>query len=130
MPVLIKSIQNLVILGEYDLQVIKGAVTVAGATLTKSSGVQTVYAPLTQSLPAIECGGKRERKSKDGKNDGGFDAEILVSNPVLNSGLRDVGKLCPIFGGIWTLPGNGRQSEDVETFFPVSLHCFGLLGNS
>lgn len=58
--------------------------------------------------------------------DEGFDAEILVSSPVLKSGLRDVGKLCPMFGGIWAFPGIGKQNEDVEMFFPVSLRYLGL----
>lgn len=93
----------------------------AGATLTQLSGVQTIYAPSTHSLPVIECAIKKGKKGeRKGGAAGEFDAEILVGSPESNSGLRDVGKLCPMFSGIWTPPGSVRQSECVQTFFPVS----------
>lgn len=97
----------------------------AGATLTQSLGVQTIYAPSTQSLPVIECGDKKGKKGeKRNVTAGDFDTEILISSSKSNSGLRDIGKLCPMFSGIWTLPGSSRQSEGAETFFPVCITNF------
>lgn len=90
----------------------KGAVTLAGATLTKSSGLQVVYAPSTHSLPVIEC------VAGNGENKGGeFDAEVTITSQDSNSGLRDVGKLCPMFNSIWTL---SKHSGEGAAFLPVS----------
>ncbi|KAI5842462.1 hypothetical protein DFP73DRAFT_480220 [Morchella snyderi] len=107
--------ETLVILGEYVLEVVTGSITLYGATLTKESGRQTIYAPSTGPLPAIECNRfKGEAEGKDQR----FDAEVIVTD--LNSGLRDIGKIFPLFKGIWTPAGTKpKGTEETVSFFPL-----------
>jgi hypothetical protein len=109
--------ETLVILGEYVLEVVTGSIALYGATLTKESGRQTIYAPSTGPLPVIEC---NRFKGKAEGRDQRFDAEIIVAD--LNSGLRDIGKIFPLFKSIWTPAGTkSKGTEETVSFFPVRL---------
>ncbi|KAG0633026.1 hypothetical protein HOY80DRAFT_1108276 [Tuber brumale] len=94
--------ETLVILGEYELRVRKGVVTISGATLTRHSGCCQVFAPSTHALPEIAC----VKVKKKGE---GSDAEILVTQT--ESGIRNLGRTCPVANGIWApAGGDGRRS--------------------
>ncbi|PWW71636.1 hypothetical protein C7212DRAFT_367157 [Tuber magnatum] len=93
---------TLVILGEYELCVRKGTITISGAKLTREFGHCQVFAPTTHALPEIACvkvKGKRE----------GSGAEILVTQT--ESGVRNLGRTCPVANGIWepSRDGGGRS---------------------
>lgn len=90
------------ILGEYGLCVKKGAITISGAKLTRESGYHQVFAPSTHALPEIAC-----VKVK------GADTEILITKT--ESGLRDLGRTCPVANGIWAPVGGGSG----RSFHPV-----------
>ncbi|KAI5790613.1 hypothetical protein DFH27DRAFT_603036 [Peziza echinospora] len=105
----LRSRETLVIQGEYTLRVLAGTVSIYGTTLGSESGTNVVYAPITHALPVIEAL-KSERRRLDGEK---FDAIISVG--CSNSGLKDVGRICPLFGRIWRPPG--VESED--TFYPL-----------
>jgi len=97
-----------VILGEYGLCVKKGAVTISGAKLTRESGYYQVFAPSTHALPEIAC------VKVKGKGEGP-DTEVLITKT--ESGLRDLGRTCPVANGIWAPVGGGGGGG--RSFHPV-----------
>ena len=105
----LRSRETLVLQGEYTLRVLAGTISIYGTTLGPESGTNVVYAPITHALPVIEAL-KSEKRRLDGET---FDAIIAVG--CSDSGLKDVGRICPLFGRIWKPPG--VESED--TFYPV-----------
>jgi hypothetical protein len=114
------------VLGEYGISVVKGQVTILGATLSAGKSVYTVHAASSHSLPVI-----RFRASKGAK------AEIRLHD--VQHGLRSLGDLSPLFSGLWnyrsawlgsTIEGplnkgeprvSKKQSFHIVIFF-VSLH--------
>lgn len=109
--------ETLAILGEYILEVVFGSIELYGATLTKESGRQTVYAPSTGSLPVIEC---NKLKSNAREEDQQFDAEIVVTGNGRKSGLADIGQTAPMFGGIWSpARTKAERMEENCSFFPL-----------
>lgn len=80
----LKSDESITIVGEYDLQVVKGVITLYGAMLHPERGVQRVYAPSTSALPVIIA-----RKDNS--------AIRLTS---VKSALRKLEKLSPLFRNI------------------------------
>ncbi|KAF8431848.1 hypothetical protein BGX38DRAFT_1277063 [Terfezia claveryi] len=119
----LKASETLVFQGEYSLRVLSGSIQVYGATLTPSSGTHEVWAPSTHALPVIEAlPSKRERKIQE--KDGEFDTEIVVSK--FNSGIRDIGRLWPMFGGVWA-PPNTSNKEDTYHLLTTSTSPPGTL---
>ncbi|KAL7269237.1 Polynucleotide 5'-hydroxyl-kinase grc3 [Rhizina undulata] len=134
--------ETLTFVGQYNLQVKKGAITLAGITLTPDSGTQTVYATATHALPEIKClhplsripsrkGDKKKQKKaqKNDEDDDGPHAVIIVSSH--HSGLGNISKLCPTFNGIWT-PNPGSTDWSGESFVPLitSSYNFSVLSIS
>jgi len=107
--------QNMVLLGQYDLWVKRGVVSVMGAKLHPSSRVYRVYAPSTHSLPVIKCVA-------------GVDGEAEVEIKSCNSGLSHLRDVSPLYQRIWngdntaadkvTLKGISKNSR--RTFSVVS----------
>jgi polynucleotide 5'-hydroxyl-kinase GRC3/NOL9 len=77
-----------VILGQYEISVQKGQITLLGSTLRASKSVHRIYAPSTHSLPVIRC----LATDVDG-------AEIRLHQS--ESGLRSLKALSPLFGKLW-----------------------------
>ncbi|KAG0131576.1 hypothetical protein HOY82DRAFT_333133 [Tuber indicum] len=102
--------ETLVILGEYELRVRKGAITISGAKLTRQSGCCQVFAPSTHALPEIACV-KVKRKGEDS------DAEVLVTQT--ESGIRNLGRTCPVANGIW-VPVGGDGGRSFHPLFTTS----------
>ncbi|CAG8961297.1 hypothetical protein HYFRA_00013758 [Hymenoscyphus fraxineus] len=80
--------ERLVILGQYEMTVQKGEITLLGATLTASKKSYTVYSPSSHSLPVIRC------SATDIKS-----AEICFQPH--KSGLETLQDLSPLFGKLW-----------------------------
>lgn len=91
--------ESVVFIGEYDLQVLEGTVTIYGAILHASEEVYRVYAPSTHALPAIVA-----RRA---------DAEVVLWPPT--KAMRGLSKISPAYRRIWA--GEERK----PTFKPVSL---------
>lgn len=87
--------QRLVILGQYDLTVKRGLITIMGASVTASSTVHRVCAPASHALPVI-----RFSASEEGH------AELSLKQ--CKDGLKDLRLLSPLFDNIW--------NEEVELF--------------
>ncbi|EPE26035.1 hypothetical protein GLAREA_01947 [Glarea lozoyensis ATCC 20868] len=47
--------ERLVILGQYEMLVLKGEITFLGATISATTTVHAIYAPSSHSLPVIRC---------------------------------------------------------------------------
>lgn len=119
----LKASETMVFQGEYSLRVLSGSIQVYGATLTPSSGTHEVWAPSTHALPVIEAL-PRKTGDKVQEKDGEFDAEIVVGK--FNSGIRDIGRLWPMFGGVWA-PPNTTNKEDTYHLLTTSTSPPGTL---
>ncbi|KAF3908461.1 hypothetical protein ABW21_db0203188 [Orbilia brochopaga] len=93
--------ESLVVQGEYRLSVISGVITICGAILDSSSTPLDVIAPSTQALPVIECAPKSKKRKVDAR-DGEYDAVFSIRH--IETGLREVGRICPRFDKIWRSP--------------------------
>jgi polynucleotide 5'-hydroxyl-kinase GRC3/NOL9 len=80
--------KRLVILGEYDVSVRKGQVTLLGATLGPSDSFHRVFALSTHSLPVLRC------LATDTN-----DAEVKLRQ--CDSGLIRMESLSSLFGKLW-----------------------------
>ncbi|KAM3422176.1 hypothetical protein BST61_g2545 [Cercospora zeina] len=78
--------QSVTFLGEFDLQVLTGVVTIYGAMLHPDRGVQRVYAPAVSPLPAIIA-----RKQ-----------ETVIRATSVSSGLGSMERLSPMFRNVGT----------------------------
>ncbi|KAK3671434.1 Polynucleotide 5'-hydroxyl-kinase grc3 [Recurvomyces mirabilis] len=90
----LRNNHSIVCVGEYDLEVQKGLVTVYGATLHPDSGTQRIYAPSTHALPRIIA---RRNGTK-----------LRVSH--VKSTIAKLAKLSPLFRNIWTKNDQLNQS--------------------
>ena len=81
----------LTLIGQYDIWVRKGAISIAGATLRPSSDLHRVYAPSTHALPPIRAL----------RNPFGPQGNAEVTFITFNSGLRALRHLSPNFDRIW-----------------------------
>lgn len=86
--IFINNIKRLVILGEYEITVRKGQVTLLGATLGPSESSYRVFAPSTHSLPVLRC------LATDIN-----DAEIELRQ--CDSGINLLKSLSSLFGKLW-----------------------------
>ncbi|KAI1002845.1 Polynucleotide 5'-hydroxyl-kinase [Podosphaera aphanis] len=81
--------QRLIVLGQYDIFIHKGEITLLGATLKPSKKKYRVFAPLTHALPVIRCLGTSTSN-----------AEISL-HPV-QSDLELLKTLSPLFSNLWS----------------------------
>lgn len=95
--------ESITCIGEYDIQVVRGAVTVYGALLQHPTVPQRVYAPSTHALPQIVA--RRD------------DTTIRLAH--VKSNLRKLEKLSPLFRNIWAAKGSDSAK-----------HTFTLLGTA
>ncbi|KAF7191689.1 Polynucleotide 5'-hydroxyl-kinase grc3 [Pseudocercospora fuligena] len=82
----LKADETVTLVGEYDLEVFQGLVTVYGAMLHPSSGPQKVYAPSISALPTITA-------KKDGT--------IIVCKSCENRALSQLERLSPVFRNVF-----------------------------
>ncbi|KAJ9303910.1 hypothetical protein DTO217A2_6610 [Paecilomyces variotii] len=106
----IREKMNLVAVGQYDIWVKRGVISLMGAKLHPSPNLYRVYAPSTHSLPVIKCVTGIE----------GY-AEVEISS--CHSGIYRLEDLSPLYKRIWnskstaadkvTLKGNSRRTFSV-----------------
>ncbi|KAJ5751613.1 hypothetical protein N7520_008530 [Penicillium odoratum] len=89
----IKEKTNLAIIGQYDLWVKRGVVSLMGAKLPPSPRVYRVYAPSTHSLPIIKCVS-------------GVEGEAEVQIKSCNTGLSRLRDVSPLYQKVW----NGQNT--------------------
>jgi hypothetical protein len=84
------------VLGEFGISVVKGKITILGATLSASGSVYPVFSLLSHSLPVIQSMASESDR-----------AEFQLHHR--SSGLRLLRNISPLFTGIW--PGGGGMRE-------------------
>ncbi|EME77649.1 uncharacterized protein MYCFIDRAFT_200118 [Pseudocercospora fijiensis CIRAD86] len=82
----LKPEETVVLVGEYDLEVPQGVVTIYGAMLHSGLGSQKVYAPSTSALPTITA-----------KRDG----TVILLTSCATRGLSQLERLSPMFRSIF-----------------------------
>lgn len=101
----------MVVLGEYIFKVLKGRVTILGATLSPdgTAGGVHIYAPSSHSLPVI-----RYLESED--------SEVIIRLGQHKSGLRPLKKLSPLFSRLWNESAtvlNGEVGSEGRSSFQI-----------
>ncbi|KAL6721003.1 Polynucleotide 5'-hydroxyl-kinase grc3 [Lecanora helva] len=93
--------ENLVILGQYDLWVRSGAVSIAGAALHPSSKLHRVFAPSTHSISPIRCI----------PNPYGPENPARISILSCKNRMRLLDRIGPRFGRIWNARSHSQEPK-------------------
>jgi polynucleotide 5'-hydroxyl-kinase GRC3/NOL9 len=105
--------QRLVILGQFEISVQKGRITLLGATLQPSKSRYRIYAPLSHSLPVIRCLATDINE-----------AEVCLYQCV--SGLGHLKSLSPLFGRLWN-DGSGPLGQEYKTLLKLEKSTFQIV---
>lgn len=100
--------QTLAIVGQYDIWVRKGAISLSGALLRASSKLHRVYAPTTHAIPVI-------RPSLDPYGSGPQMSEVTFFS--CTSGLRSLKRISTSFGRIWNAPTSEAAAAETSRPF-------------
>ncbi|CAF9942863.1 MAG: Polynucleotide 5'-hydroxyl-kinase grc3 [Alectoria fallacina] len=100
---------NLAVLGQYDIWVRSGAISILGAVIHASSRLHRVYAPSTHSVPSI-------RPIRNPFGTGNASVELTIVS--CGSRIRMLRQIAPKFGRIW----NGRMPS--KSLFDISKRSF------
>lgn len=87
-------VQNLTLLGHYDLWVKRGVISLMGAKLHPSPRVYRVYAPSTHSLPVVKCVA-------------GVEGEAEIEIKSCHSGIYRLRDISPLYQRVW----NGKNTQ-------------------
>ncbi|KAF3386835.1 Polynucleotide 5'-hydroxyl-kinase grc3 [Penicillium rolfsii] len=117
MCVRIKEKTNLALLGQYDLWVKRGVVSLMGAKLHPSARAFRVYAPSTHSLPVIKCVS-------------GVDGEAEVEIKSCKSGLARLRYLSPLYQKIWNGENTAADKITLKGALKDSRRTFSVLYSS
>ncbi|KAJ3955867.1 Polynucleotide 5'-hydroxyl-kinase grc3 [Colletotrichum tropicale] len=88
--------QRFLVLGSYGIKVISGEVTVAGATIRPTDGIQWVHAPHCHGIPVVRCSDETTLE--------------LHPHPQAAS-LRKLERLSPLFRSLWNEPEETKSSK-------------------
>ncbi|KAJ5735157.1 uncharacterized protein N7483_000282 [Penicillium malachiteum] len=113
----IKEKMNLALVGQYDLWVKRGVVSLMGAKLHPSPRVYRVYAPSTHSLPLIKCVS-------------GVDGEAEVEIKSCNSGLSRLRDASPLYQKIWNGQNTAADKLTLKGASKDSRRSFSVLYTS
>lgn len=106
--------KNLALLGQYDLWVKRGVVSLMGAKLHASSQLHRVYAPSTHSLPVIKCVS-------------GIDGDAEVEIKSCNSGIARLRDLSPLYQRIWTGDNTAADKSTLKGTTKDSKRSFSVV---
>lgn len=108
--------KNLALIGQYDLWVKRGIVSLLGAKLHPSSRVYRVYAPSTHSLPVIKCVA-------------GVDGEAEVEVKSCNSGISRLRDLSPLYQRIWNGQNTAADKATLKDALKNSRRTFSVVSD-
>ncbi|KAL9009359.1 MAG: hypothetical protein Q9173_005604 [Seirophora scorigena] len=115
----LKEGDALCLVGQYNVWIRKGAISILGATLRQSSRIYRVFAPSTHSLPSI-------RPLRNPFGPGNQETSITISN--CNSGLRLLGQASPKLSRLWNKAPS--RSDGTGIALNLSNRTFQSLGRS
>ncbi|KAL8946743.1 MAG: hypothetical protein Q9222_006901 [Ikaeria aurantiellina] len=111
---------TLTLIGQYEIWIQKGAVSLMGAVLYPSSTAYAVHAPSVHSLPPI----------KPIKNPfASSSQEVIVTISNFNNGIRALKHVSPNFGRIWN-KADEHPGEQLRAFGESTQRTFTFLGLS
>lgn len=100
--------ETITFIGQYDLWIRAGTVTIYGATLRSGRMIHRVFAPSTSALPQI-------------KSIGASEIEIWQCNHTL----RHLGRLSPHFRRIWATRAKASNSDPTKP--SIDRRCFSFV---
>lgn len=106
--------QNLALVGQYDLWVKRGVVSLMGAKLHPSPKIYRVYAPSTHSLPVIKCVS-------------GMDGAAEVEIKSCKSGLSQLRDVSPLYQKIWNGQNTSADKLSLKTAPKDSRRSFSVV---
>lgn len=101
-------------MGQYDIWVKRGVVSLMGAKLHPSPRVYRVYAPSTHSLPIIKCVS-------------GVDGEAEVQIKSCNSGLSRLRDVSPLYQKIWNGQNTAADKATLKGALKNSRRSFSVV---
>ncbi|KAI9834202.1 MAG: hypothetical protein M1819_003040 [Sarea resinae] len=104
--------ESLAVIGEYDLEVKKGAVMFMGAPIQAGPKRYRVYAPSTHAIPRIKA------ISRSPSDQSGTEIELHHCK----HGMRHLSRLSPLFGRIWN-----EDPQGINNMLSVYPRSFSLL---
>lgn len=105
------------LLGQYDLWVKRGVISLMGAKLHPSKKSYRVYAPSTHSLPVIKCVS-------------GVDGEAEVELKSCNNGLARLRDISPLYQRIWNGQNTAADKVTLKGAAKDSRRSFSVVSNS
>ena len=105
LSVVLIDIKTIALIGQYDLWVKKGAVSIYGAVIYASSKLHRVYAPTTHAIPIV-------RALFDPFGPEKQTCELNFRS--CSSGIRRLGHLCPQFKNIWNVESPTQTQDGVK----------------
>ncbi|KYK60765.1 grc3 [Drechmeria coniospora] len=90
------ELQRFLVLGSFGLRVLSGEITVAGATIRPSDRTHWIHAPQCHALPVMRTA---------------EETRFEMHNDPTADGLRKLGRLSPLFRGIWHEPQERAGAE-------------------
>lgn len=110
------TLKNLALLGQYDLWIKRGVVSLMGAKLHPSPRVYRVYAPSTHSLPVIKCVA-------------GVDGAAEVEVKSCHNGLSRLRDLSPLYQRIWNGQNTAADKVTLKDAHKNSRRTFSAVRN-
>ncbi|KAH0441951.1 RNA processing protein [Colletotrichum camelliae] len=102
------GMDRFLVLGSYGIKVISGEVTVAGATIRPTDGIQWVHAPHCHGIPVVRCSDETTLE--------------LHPHPQAAS-LRKLERLSPLFRSLWNEPDETKSSKKRATVDTYKIIC-------
>ncbi|PTU25177.1 hypothetical protein P175DRAFT_0451630 [Aspergillus ochraceoroseus IBT 24754] len=108
---------SFVLIGQYDLWVKRGVVSLMGAKLHPSPRVYRVYAPSTHSLPVLKCVS-------------GVDGAAEVEFKSCHSGIYRLRELSPLYQRVWNHKNTPADKLSLQKVGGASKRTFSVLHTS
>jgi polynucleotide 5'-hydroxyl-kinase GRC3/NOL9 len=108
------EIKRLVILGQYEISVQKGQITILGSVLQASKAFYRVFAAASHALPVIRC------PASDIE-------DTIIRIQSFDNGLGSLNGLSPLFGKLWNEAGPVSQDSNGSVSSPKQNSTFQIV---
>ncbi|KAI8984899.1 hypothetical protein BD414DRAFT_417604 [Trametes punicea] len=105
---LLNATETVALLGAYTLTVLRGAVALAGVSITASSTAHTVFAPRSSPLPIIQCTPRAASSQPSSTSvlpanidDAALGCDAVIMLQEVHSGVDGLGRICRTFDGFF-----------------------------
>lgn len=116
----LKTNQNLIIRGQFTLEIQRGAITVNNVVYHSNEPAMKFLNPVSNALPLISATQVLDRsktndvQTKENEHLFTSDYKSVIKLTNLDTGLEEIGQLCPLFKNLfWNF--NNLSSDDIKT---------------